>query len=457
MTAGAAAPSGAAGSLAPAAPVAGSAPNVPVGAAGTGASMMKPPVTTPPPAGNCEVANILQQKCQSCHAASPIAGAPMSLVTYADLMAPTKTVPTKNVAKAVQERVKMTGAGMMPPSGRLADAELAAIDAWVTAGTPDCGGFSTAVMNPKPMTGPDVTGMDPPGQAVEPELCWEMLAHGGNSPTDTTPFMVKTGEFYHNFYFKAPYTKEMKGISVKALIDNSKVLHHWLLFDEPGNPDGGHADGVGIHPGATLLSGWAPGGDPPSTPPGVGQELPAVGGSYTLEIHYYNTTGSAQPDRSGAKLCATSQPLQYTASLAWLGTEAIVVPAGSRGSAEGTCTPGYGNGKMEDIHLLFSSPHMHKAGAHMKTVINRANGMTETLIDKPFAFLDQRAYETPAIVKPGDTLTTTCTWQNDTAGTILFGPSSDAEMCYNFVLSYPANALANPGNSIEGSINTCLW
>ena len=34
---------------------------------------------------------------------------------------------------------------------------------------------------------------------------------------------------------------------------------------------------------------------------------------------------------------------------------------------------------------------------------------------------------------------------------------SEAEMCYNFVVAYPARALHKPGNSIEGAMNTCLW
>jgi hypothetical protein len=107
--------------------------------------------------------------------------------------------------------------------------------------------------------------------------------------------------------------------------------------------------------------------------------------------------------------------------------------------------------------LIFASPHMHKLGTHMKTVINRAGGGEETVVDMPFMFLDQREYMVPNVVHPGDTLTTTCTWQNTTPANVGFGTSTTDEMCYNFVLSYPAHALPNPlGPGIEGSSNMCL-
>jgi hypothetical protein len=153
------------------------------------------------------------------------------------------------------------------------------------------------------------------------------------------------------------------------------------------------------------------------------------------------------------KLCVTDAPMQNVATISWLGTEQINIPARSMANATGTCRPS--NPQRGDIHILFSVPHMHKTGAHMKTVINRPGG-PEILVDKPFNFAEQRSYDTPAVVKAGETLTTTCTFNNTTNAAISFGTVSEAEMCYNFVVAYPAKALHNPGNSIEGALNTCL-
>jgi hypothetical protein len=75
----------------------------------------------------------------------------------------------------------------------------------------------------------------------------------------------------------------------------------------------------------------------------------------------------------------------------------------------------------------------------MKTTIQRKGGGTEVLIDKPFDFNTQISYPTPAVINPGDTLTTTCTFATPTA----FGEGTNNEMCFNFVTAYPAGQLVN--------------
>jgi hypothetical protein len=461
------------------APVAGT---VAVAAAGTGGTMV----------GNACPVTIFQQ-CKACHDGKGTAGAPMGLLTYEDLRAPSHTNAAIPVFKMIQTRVHDT-VKPMPMTGQLPAADLAVIDAWVAGGAPDCGfahaaqaaagagaaagsGAMTAgagAMNAgRAATGdiakylsPDSTHFikEPPGtlpvgpDAPDAEFCFNMVAHGAQKAlaTDSTPFSVPVKEFYHEFDFKVPYTKTMVALSTKPIIDNSQVLHHWLLFhiQSDTGTDGAHQDEVGLQLGKELVSGWAPGGDPPELPPGVGLEMPKVGGFMTLETHYFNNTPMAQPDRSGVRVCMTSKMPANVATLTWLGTEGINIPAKQQGTATGTCTPGVQSG---DIHLIYASPHMHQAGTHMKTVINRKGGAQEIVVDMPFAFTDQRTYTTPNIVHPGDTLTTTCTWQNTTNAAIGFGTSTTAEMCYNFVYSYPAHSLPNPlGGGIEGSSNMCL-
>ena len=77
----------------------------------------------------CGVSKVLASACQNCHGAMPIGGAPMSLVTYADLMKPAVTQPNKKVYELVQTRVH-DSMRPMPPTGALSAADLAAIDEW---------------------------------------------------------------------------------------------------------------------------------------------------------------------------------------------------------------------------------------------------------------------------------------------------------------------------------------
>lgn len=99
----------------------------------------------PPAGGNglpCEVTSLLT-KCAACHGAKPAGGAPSSLVTYADLIAPSKSDPSRSEAAVALVRMNSTSSPM-PPAGsaKPSAAELAAMQAWVNGGMPmtSCGG-----------------------------------------------------------------------------------------------------------------------------------------------------------------------------------------------------------------------------------------------------------------------------------------------------------------------------
>src|SRR4051794_2290266 len=62
----------------------------------------------------CDVDEVLATKCQSCHGAEPAYGAPMSLVTTRDLLAPAPSDDSKRVIDRVSERIH-ADKGVMPP------------------------------------------------------------------------------------------------------------------------------------------------------------------------------------------------------------------------------------------------------------------------------------------------------------------------------------------------------
>ena len=75
----------------------------------------------------------------------------------------------------------------------------------------------------------------------------------------------------------------------------------------------------------------------------------------------------------------------------------------------------------------------------------------------PFVFDQQINYmlSPQYVLQPGETITTTCTFTNSTAGIVTFGQSTNQEMCYQFTLSYPYGALNNGVFSLIGATNTC--
>jgi hypothetical protein len=90
----------------------------------------------------CDVAALLLAKCTSCHSNPPVAYAPMALMTYADLTAPSKSDATKSNAVVSLARMKSATSPMPAlPAAPASAAQIAAFEAWVNAGTPmgSCG------------------------------------------------------------------------------------------------------------------------------------------------------------------------------------------------------------------------------------------------------------------------------------------------------------------------------
>jgi len=102
----------------------------------------------------CDIQTFLADRCQSCHGKTPSNGAPISLMTYADLAARTSAGVT--VAQRALARIKSPSAQMPPlPAPAVPSAQAAIFEAWITSGAPaaDC----TATPGPPgPFDGPPV-------------------------------------------------------------------------------------------------------------------------------------------------------------------------------------------------------------------------------------------------------------------------------------------------------------
>jgi hypothetical protein len=104
---------------------------------------------------------------------------------------------------------------------------------------------------------------------------------------------------------------------------------------------------------------------------------------------------------------------------------------------------------------------MHQLGTGLKTEVTFGDGKQMTLGPWPFDFNSQVSYATPFILRPGDSLTTTCEYNNTTNAAVATGTSTTAEMCYNFVTAYPAGALQSKSlfggsTSATSSATACL-
>jgi len=112
----------------------------------------------------CELDNIVKAKCQFCHGAKPIGGAPMSLLTASDFQRDytVKTTPQlmgQTLKLAQLARIRLNGemgTQKMPQSGSLQPAELALMNEWLNQGAPAGGPCGSAPPPPPPGGGGSV-------------------------------------------------------------------------------------------------------------------------------------------------------------------------------------------------------------------------------------------------------------------------------------------------------------
>lgn len=255
---------------------------------------------------------------------------------------------------------------------------------------------------------------------------WEFRSHAEGDPG--APHVVKVGEEIHpQVTFDTPWKEPVQLIAFKNLTDNAKILHHWIFYN-----------------GQTMIGGWAPGRAENTLPPDVGMEM--LPGTLRLDMHYYNLRGSKDElDRSGLALCIVKGANKRTHTAGVYGGFSVLrnelfIPPNARGFATGkTCKVT----STSPITLLRVTPHAHQHARHMTLKLKRGDGTVQTLHDDSFNFEEQVAYELDPLVKlnPGDEVTATCTYDNETNKSITWGENTDQEMCFLWSVYYPKGGL----------------
>jgi mono/diheme cytochrome c family protein len=440
---------------------------VPVGLAPDGAVTSVPSTSdggAPSAAGAsgdlpCEVASVFASHCASCHGTATAAGAPMSLATRADLM---KEAPlTKGHSSAVEAVARMKNdARPMPPApmARVSASDLAKVEAWVAAGMP--AGTASCAAPAAGTTSPTSGSVVP--KPAECQDTFEITAHGDKleEPFKIAANPKDAGNQYHCFYFNPPYKADSGVLWFESILDNTKNLHHWILYatDNATHPSGTSAACNASEPGSYFVAGWAPGANNVVIPNDTSLAMPSgPNAGLILELHYYNNTGAAQVDKSGLRFCtAPKSSRKNVAAVHTTGSEGICLDAGEKEDVVGKCSP---RTDMGDIHIVGVWPHMHKLARRQKLVVQRAGGTSETIHDEAFDFNAQIFYPKDVVLKPGDKLETHCVYDNDTNAQVHYGENTQQEMCYSFIMAWPAGALANaPGILDTGGfpLNRCV-
>ena len=226
---------------------------------------------------------------------------------------------------------------------------------------------------------------------------------------------------------------------IKALRPLSPAgTHHTVLTLYSGASP---ADGVvpcnfGTN-GQNMIFGSGVGAPDFTFPTGVGLHL-TQGQRLLLNLHLFNTTDQPINATSGTLYQeATAAEIPNVAELVLAGpTFQLNIPTGTS-TQSGACH--LNNVTSQPISVFALSQHMHKLGTHMHSVV--ARGATNIdLQDVPYDFEMQSFHlvPTPVTLMPGDVLTTSCTYNNTTGNTVMFGESTNNEMCFTDLFYYPA-------------------
>ena len=375
----------------------------------------------------CDLSEFLQARCGDCHGSEPKFGAPMPMVTRSDMLAPSLQSGTNVAQEAILRMQADTNRMPQPPNPAATAAEIALVQDWLDAGAParaageSCGGEGGGGSGGGgPDCVPDITlqGAQPfamPATSTDEQIC---------------------------FGITLPASADKRHITTIApMIDNDTIIHHILLLQAPTavSPDPQPCNFTNVE--WKLLYAWGPGTPPHVLPSEAG--FPMDGGKeqhFVLQIHYNNLQGlSGQTDQSGVELCTTSELREFDADIMAFGSISFdgIIPNATSTLDCTTPVPSLLDAYFP-VTIFQSWPHMHQIGSAMQSEIEKAGGGTAELVNVPdYDFNFQLTYPNDEVLDVGDSVHTSCTWENNTAQTVGFGEDTADEMCFNFVSYYP--------------------
>ncbi len=391
----------------------------------------------------CDVVAVLANNCFECHGEAPAFGAPMTLANYDAMHVPAPSDLVTPVFEMVGARVDDPVAPM-PPIKIMSEEDKQVLREWIAAGAPEDPDADCGDTTPPPV--------DPVGpQALDCEVTDTFTAHAPDSAEGFVVPAQGAEDLYQCFAFQTPYDIPTQATAWAPIIDDERVVHHWILYrNKSPNTDGAvFPCDAGLQLQADFVAGWAPGGQNMTMKEGVGLELAEAGDWFILQIHYNNSAHYDDVvDKSGVAFCAADTPRPDTAGILSVGTVGLNIPPNAVGHQEvGTCGWLSTFGWPEELHVIGGSPHMHEYGRGLTTELIRSGGAGQEMITNVpnFTFENQGMHlnDPEVIIHPGDTLRTTCTFDNPNPFAVGFGEGTGDEMCFNFMLVYPIQSINN--------------
>jgi hypothetical protein len=385
------------------------------------------------PTWSADVAPIVGKSCVGCHhaggvgstdftayaTAAPMAAAMASYVA-ADIMPPPAMDPTCR-EYAGHERMVLTAA------------ERETLANWADDGAPE--GDPIA----------ELTWDAPALDRVDAELVLP-TAHAVTPGAD--------GNEYYCQVLDNPFTQTTYVTGFDVLVDQPSVVHHAILSidtsadagewtGESDLSDGWNCKGRITEDDWSMLHAWAPGMEPTAFSDGLGLRI-EPGDQIVLQMHYFADDADAGTlDQSGYRL-RTADSVTTEVYMAPVGPSGFSLPAGDVTTPEDRYLNEYGI----DVTVYGVFPHMHLlASAYSAVIESPAGGECLAKADAwDFGHQATYLYDQPAVWSDGETLVTSCTYDNtsgnpnqynDPPQAVTYGEGTTQEMCFFlFYFSY---------------------
>ncbi|XP_050408479.1 uncharacterized protein LOC130010327 [Patella vulgata] len=264
--------------------------------------------------------------------------------------------------------------------------------------------------------------------------------------------------------FDLPSDEEYHLIASKPIINESKVMHHMLLFAcADGAPVMTEPRECGMGAGCSAIIGmWTIGlaGECYHHDAGfrIGKGFYKRG---LIQYHWNNPEKRSDlSDSSGMTIYYTKNLRKYDAGVFRIGQVYLEIPpllpkVVQQSTCSARCTKKI---FKKPVYLTGGTNHMHYLGTAQHVLLRRTDGTKQMLTnDQPFRYDSPvtHTYESPVVLNSGDSLETVCTYQSmSRRNTTFYGEGTYEEMCYSFFYYYPADAIQGICDT-DGSMDYC--
>jgi peroxiredoxin len=297
------------------------------------------------------VAEIVQNKCQTCHRPGQVG--PFSLLTYDDARKHTAMI------REVLEDRRMPPWHADPRYGHfvndrsLSPTERATLMAWVDQGAP--------LGDPKQV--PAARTFSEGWTIGKPDVVFEL----------PETYYVPAQGVVSYVYFRVPtnFKEDMWVQAAEAVPGDRSVVHHIIVYVNDSK-----ANRPGERPRPMHFTGYAPGDAPSVFPEGTAKKIPA-GADLLFQVHY-TPVGQVKTDRSKLGLVFAKTKPTREAFTVGIANPDLLLPARTDDIAVASTMITQGNAR-----LLSLFPHMHLRGKDFKFTITRPNESPQVVLSVP--------------------------------------------------------------------------